>query len=167
MASISVQRDERQSTRELRGRDLYLEHADEIRFEDGVWLVPSQHDATSVYEVTLGRRGEFCECADFEHRSQACKHMVAAMIFRAKTGPCAEGGRRFRHRDLYPVPEGDLTYFDGDEQMVNTFAEQAKAYWELWGPLGEPMVRGIEAWADVQRSYILWLRQVYGMGSQR
>ena len=77
--------------------------------------MPSQHDVTSVYEVTLGRRGEFCECADFEHRGQACKHVVAAMVARAKTGPCAECGRRFRHRDLYPIPEGDLTYFEGDE----------------------------------------------------
>jgi hypothetical protein len=41
--------------------------------------------------------------------------VVAAIIARAKTGPCAECGRRFRHRDLYPVPEGDLTYFEGDE----------------------------------------------------
>jgi len=115
MASISVQRDERQSTHELRGLALYEGHGSEITFEDGVWLVPSQHDATSVYEVTLGRRGEFCECADFEHRGSSCKHVIAATIARAKTAPCAECGRRFWHRDLYPVPDGDLTYFEGDE----------------------------------------------------
>ena len=29
----------------------------------------------------------------------------------------------------------------GYEQMVNTFAENAKAYRRLWGPQGEPMIR--------------------------
>ena len=66
-----------------------------------------------------------------------------------------------------PQSNEALQGIDAYEQLVNTFAEQAKAYWQLWGPLGEPMVRGVEAWAEVQRSYILWLRQVYGMGSQR
>jgi hypothetical protein len=58
---------------------------------------------------------------------------------------------------------------DGYEQLVNTFAENAKDYWRLWGPLGEPMVRGVDAWADMQhgyiqwlRGYIQWLRQTYG-----
>ena len=36
---------------------------------------------------------------------------------------------------------------DGYEQMVDTFAENAKTYWRWWGALGEPMVRGIDAWA--------------------
>ncbi len=103
------------TTRELRGLALYQEHGSEITFEDGVWFVPSQHDGTSVYEVTLGRRGKCCECSDFEYHGQACKHIIAAIITRAKTGPCAECGRRFRPRDLYPVPGDDLTYFEGDE----------------------------------------------------
>jgi len=65
-------------------------------------------------------------------------------------------------------PRGDeaLRGLDGYEQLVNTFAEQAKAYWGLWGPLGEPMVRGIEAWAEMQRAYLLSLRQTYGTGSR-
>ena len=48
-------------------------------------------------------------------------------------------------------PRGNeaLRGLDGYEQLVYTFAEQAKAYWGLWGPLGEPMVRGIEAWAEM------------------
>jgi hypothetical protein len=46
--------------------------------------------------------------------------------------------------------------------MVDTFAEQAKAYWRLWGPLGDPMVRGIDAWAEMQRAYVQWLRQTMG-----
>jgi len=65
-------------------------------------------------------------------------------------------------------PRGDeaLRGLDGYEQLVNTFAEQAKPYWGLWGPLVEPMVRGIEAWAEMQRAYLLWLRQTYGTGSR-
>ena len=59
-----------------------------------------------------------------------------------------------------------LQGLDGYEQIVNTFAEQGKAYWGLWGPLGEPMVRGIEAWAEMQRAYLQWLRQTYGTGSR-
>ncbi len=50
------------------------------------------------------------------------------------------------------------------EQMVDTFAEQAKAYWRMWGPVGDPMVRGIDAWAEMQRTYVQWLRQ--SMGNQ-
>ncbi len=45
------------------------------------------------------------------------------------------------------------------EQMVDTFADQAKAYWRMWGPQGEPMVRGIDAWAEMQRASIQLLRQ--------
>jgi hypothetical protein len=71
------------AARVLRGQELYAEHAGEIRFEDGVWLVPSQHDTTSVYEVRLGRRGEDCECRDFERRHRSCKHVVAARIAEA------------------------------------------------------------------------------------
>jgi hypothetical protein len=65
-----------------------------------------------------------------------------------------------------PRDDEALRGLDGYEQLVNTFAEQAKAYWGLWGPLGEPMVRGIEAWAEMQRAYLLWLRQTYGTGSR-
>jgi hypothetical protein len=57
-----------------------------------------------------------------------------------------------------------LQGLDGYEQMVNTFAENAKAYWRLWGPLGEPMVRVIDAWAEQQRSYLQWLRQIMERG---
>ena len=121
MASTSVQRerlgDERQSTRGLRGLQLFEEHGSEITYEDGIWYVPSQHDGTSVYEVTLGRRGEFCECDDYGYHGhvEPCKHVYAAIICRAQSGPCAECGRRFRGRDLYPVADDDLTYFPGDE----------------------------------------------------
>ena len=55
-----------------------------------------------------------------------------------------------------------LRGIDGYEQMLNTFAENARAYWRVWGPLGEPMVRGVDAWVEQQRSYLQWLRQNYG-----
>jgi hypothetical protein len=66
-------------------------------------------------------------------------------------------------------PRGDeaLQALDGYEQMVDTFAEQAKAYWGLWGPLGESMVRGVDAWAEVQRAYLQWMRQASGAGGWR
>ena len=32
----------------------------------------------------------------------------------------------------------------------------------MWGPMGEPMVRGIDAWAEMQRAYVHWLRQSMG-----
>jgi hypothetical protein len=44
------------------------------------------------------------------------------------------------------------------ESMVNTFEQSAKFYWRMWGPLGEPMVRTVDAWASMQRSYLQWLR---------
>jgi hypothetical protein len=54
----------------------------------------------------------------------------------------------------------------GYEQMVNTFAENAKAYWRLWGPLGEPMIRVIDAWVEQPRTYLQWLRQNYAEGNR-
>ena len=108
------------TTREQRGLALFAEHGSEIRFEAelGVWLVPSQHNGTSVYEVVIGRRGESCECEDFEirHPEGGCKHIIAAVIAKAKTAPCSGCWQRFRHRDLYEVQEdhGSLTHFVGD-----------------------------------------------------
>jgi hypothetical protein len=73
------------TTREERGRRLFEEHGDEIRFEDGVWLVPSQSEGTSVYEVTLGLRAS-CECKDFEfngRKGEPCKHIRCARLAQA------------------------------------------------------------------------------------
>ncbi len=106
------------TTRIERGRDLYTEHADEIRFDevDKVWLVPSQHEATSVYEVALGRRGESCECADFEYRGESCKHIVAATLARAKSTTCSCCGKRVPWKFVTEVQEDDglLSWFPGD-----------------------------------------------------
>jgi hypothetical protein len=54
-----------------------------------------------------------------------------------------------------------LRGLDAYERVVNTFAEQAKGYWGLWGPPGEAMGQGVKAWAQMQRAYIEWLRPVY------
>lgn len=113
------------TTRAERGRELYREHAGMIRFEDGVWYVPSQHDATSVYEVVIGRRGEFCECADFERRGQACKHVHAATIARAKTTVCSSCGERVPWRFVSEVMEehGLLAWFVGDRICADCIME--------------------------------------------
>ena len=65
-----------------------------------------------------------------------------------------------------PQDDEALRGLDSYEQMVNTFAENAKTYWRLCGPLGEPMVRGVDAWVEQQRSYLQWLQQNYGEGNR-
>ncbi|MDP9439048.1 MAG: hypothetical protein M3P49_09915 [Actinomycetota bacterium] len=104
---------EHPSTREARGLALYRDHGDEIRFERGVWLVPSLSEATTVYEVRLGTRGASCECRDHGFRHVDCLHIHAATVARAKTRECAGCSGRFRSRDLVEVQES-LTYFEGD-----------------------------------------------------
>ncbi len=52
-----------------------------------------------------------------------------------------------------------LQGLDTYEQMANTFAENAKMYWSMWGAQGEPVIRGIDGWAEVQRAYVQWMRQ--------
>ncbi len=61
-----------------------------------------------------------------------------------------------------PQDNEGLRGLDAYEQVLNTFAESARGYWQLWGPLGEPMVRVVDAWVEQQRSYLQWLRQNYG-----
>ena len=115
MIDATIPEAQRPSTRELRGIVLYRDHAEEIRFERGVWLVPSLSTATTVYEVRIGTRGASCECADHGYRGVPYMHVHAATIAKAKTRTCAGCSGRFRGRDLFEVGEGDLTYFEGDE----------------------------------------------------
>ena len=66
-----------------------------------------------------------------------------------------------------PQPgEEALQGLGGYQKMVDSFAEQAKTFWRSWGPTGEPMVQGIEAWAQMQRAYLQWLRQAYKTGGE-
>ena len=60
-----------------------------------------------------------------------------------------------------------LRGLDAYERMLDTFADQAKSYWGLWGMLGEHMVRNVDSWATHQRSYIEWLRQNQGLRIQQ
>ncbi len=49
------------------------------------------------------------------------------------------------------------------EFMVAACAQNAKAYWSWWGPLGTPMIRSIEAWEDMQRGYLQQLSGAPGV----
>ena len=66
---------------------------------------------------------------------------------------------------LRAVDETEYVVLNETEYLINFFAEGAKAYWRLWGPLGEPMVHAVEAWAEMQRGYFQRMRQVSGVGS--
>ncbi len=103
------------TTRLERGAELYRDHFDRFAYAGGgVYLVPSGSDATSVYEVSL-RGGERCECADHEHRGGRCKHIIALLLYKAKTGTCAGCDERHRHKEMLVVPEDHMTFFEGDE----------------------------------------------------
>lgn len=59
-------------------------------------------------------------------------------------------------------PQVDGTNLQGlryVEYMVNVLAESAKMYWRWWGPLGAPMIRLTEEWADAQRQYLKTLQK--------
>jgi hypothetical protein len=61
-------------------------------------------------------------------------------------------------------PRGDeaLRQVDIYEQMVDAFAKQSRAYWKRWGPLGEPILNGVEYWEGTQQAWKLWFRETYG-----
>jgi hypothetical protein len=66
---------------------------------------------------------------------------------------------------LRAVDETEYVALNETEYLINFFAEGAKAYWRLWGPLGEPMVHAVDGWVKMQRGYFQWMRQVSGVGS--
>ena len=45
------------------------------------------------------------------------------------------------------------------EYVVDAFEKSAVFYWSMWGPLGGPMIRSTEQWADMQRRYLRSLRR--------
>src|SRR5580704_2053854 len=49
-----------------------------IVFENGLWLVPSQTNASIKYRVALDPVG--CTCPDFELQQKPCKHVHAARL---------------------------------------------------------------------------------------
>jgi hypothetical protein len=58
-----------------------------------------------------------------------------------------------------PSKESVLRELALAEELVNTFAARAKRYWKAWGPLGESMIVAIDGWAEMQLSYLQWLRE--------
>jgi len=50
------------------------------------------------------------------------------------------------------APQRELS--GGYELMVDTIAFSTKAYWAMWGPLGQPMIDAIDSWAARQWGYL-------------
>ena len=94
------------TTRLERGTQLYRDHFQRFSYAgNGTWLVPSSGtDQALAYEVAL-RDVERCECKDHSFRGSRCAHIIAARIFKAKTGTCASCGERHRHRDMVEVED--------------------------------------------------------------
>ena len=38
--------------------------------------------------------------------------------------------------------------------ILTSYAEGAKAYWRIWGPLGQPAIQTIDVWTRAQRRYL-------------
>lgn len=69
-------------TRQQRGLALYREHASEIvEVAAGVFRVPSCSGG-GFYRANP--EAGTCECADRRHRSEVCKHLLAATVAAAK-----------------------------------------------------------------------------------
>ncbi len=100
------------TTRFERGITLAQEHFEEItRVAPWIWSVPSA-TGVGIHAVNL-KTGE-CSCEDRTPEDETDKHVVAAKYKKAKTGPCAGCGHRFRHRELVKVGEDNLTFFESD-----------------------------------------------------
>ena len=118
MAKVSVARSGQESIDERaeQGRELFRERSVQFRHEHGAWLVPSANDAVvSFYKVRLGSV-EVCECLDFKHRGEPCKHIRAATLAQSKSGTCSCCGQRVLGRLHSEVTEDDglLSWFAGD-----------------------------------------------------
>jgi hypothetical protein len=57
-----------------------------------------------------------------------------------------------------PVQEEELQVLSDAEYAVVLLAQGARVYWKAWGPFGDPMVRSVDTWTEMQRSYLKWLR---------
>ncbi len=55
------------------------------------------------------------------------------------------------------------------DQALTTYAEGAKAYCRMWGPLGQPAIEAVELWARSQRQFLEALEAgiVAPLGEQR
>ena len=39
-------------------------------------------------------------------------------------------------------------------KVLTSYADGAKAYWSIWGPLGQPAIQTIDIWTHSQRRYL-------------
>jgi hypothetical protein len=70
------------STREQRGLELYRTRGLEIhQTAEDLYLVPS---CTGQGFYSVDYREETCDCPDFEHRGENCKHILAVGVHVAK-----------------------------------------------------------------------------------
>lgn len=80
-------------TRELRGLNLYREHAGEITHEGhGVYTVPGCSGGSYRVDLAVFDGEQSCSCPD---RAPVCKHIICATIYRAKSRAKA---RREQHQ---------------------------------------------------------------------
>jgi hypothetical protein len=104
----------RGATREARGIALAKDHFEEIvKIRPWTWSVPPS-SGQGFYEVNL--RYEVCSCPDRVPEGQRCKHVIAALYVKARTGQCVGCRGTFRHLDLIEVMDyhESLTWFEGD-----------------------------------------------------
>ena len=40
------------------------------------------------------------------------------------------------------------------DQVLTSYADGAKVYWSMWGPLGQPAIQTIDMWTYSQRRYL-------------
>jgi hypothetical protein len=100
------------STRFTRGITLAAERFEKItRVAPYIWSVPSC-TGEGVYAVNL--QTSECSCPDRVPEDEHCKHASAARYVKARTATCSGCSARFRHRELYEVGEGNLTFFEGE-----------------------------------------------------
>jgi hypothetical protein len=77
----------RTDTRELRALQLFRTRGHEIhQTAEGLYLVPS---CTGRGFYSVDYREETCDCPDFLHRGENCKHILAVGIYHAKHRPGA------------------------------------------------------------------------------
>ena len=82
MATTSLAERRHLDTRELRALELYRTRGHEIRHVgQDLYLVPSC-TGRGFYSVDYG--DETCDCPDFEHRGENCKHILVVGIYHAK-----------------------------------------------------------------------------------
>jgi hypothetical protein len=107
----------RQPERARRALALYRDHAGEItQVAPWTYAVPSC-SGDGLHQVCVRPGHEACTCRDFEHHGAEtpCKHIIAALVWRAKSAECAACKVRRLRRELYEVGPDHLTWYEGDE----------------------------------------------------